>query len=148
MYRCILLVNCTIQFCTKCLIKNQMACLFCQVGAIQTESLDVWPAGLLKVILWLLHPDPSSRATIKDLQTDKWTTQPVDINDYLFEAVINGKQTLHTKNMIVLLVSGWSHIRKDKTMNESSAGEDMKESGVMNHKSEANNTSNSLATSL
>lgn len=47
--------------------------------------------GLLKVILWLLHPDPTSRATIKDLQVDKWTTQPVDINEYVFEAVINGE---------------------------------------------------------
>ena len=43
---------------------------------------------------------------------------------------------------------GWPHIRKDKTINESSTGEDMKESSVINHKSEANNTSNSLATSL
>jgi len=69
-----------------------MTSLFCQLGAIKTESLNVYTiAGLLKVILWLLHPDPSSRATIKDLQVDKWTPQPVDINDYLFEAVINGK---------------------------------------------------------
>ena len=72
-----------------------MTCLFCQVGAIKTESPNVLLAGLLKVILWLLHPDPSSRATIKDLQIDKWTTQLVDINDYLFEAVINGEQAPH-----------------------------------------------------
>ena len=70
-----------------------MTCLFCQVGAIKTESPNVLFIGLLKVILWLLHPDPSSRATIKDLQVDKWTTQSVDINDYLFEAVINGEES-------------------------------------------------------
>lgn len=76
-----------------------MTCLFCQVGPIKTESPspNVLLIGLLKVILWLLHPDPSSRATIKDLQIDKWTTQPVDINEYLFEAVINGGQPSHIK---------------------------------------------------
>ena len=73
-----------------------MTCLFCQVGAIKTESPNVLLTGLLKVILWLLHPDPSSRATINDLQVDKWTTQPIDINDYLFEAVVNGREH-HTK---------------------------------------------------
>ena len=82
-----------------------MACLFCQVGAIQTESLNVWLAGLLKVILWLLHPDPTSRATIKNLLMDKWTMQPIDITDYLFEAVINGKQSLYIYyNMTILMV--------------------------------------------
>ena len=82
-----------------------MACLFCQVGAIQTESLNVWLAGLLKVVLWLLHPDPTSRATIKDLLMDKWTMQPIDITDYLFEAVINGKQSLYIYyNMTILMV--------------------------------------------
>lgn len=68
-----------------------MTCLFCQVGCIKTESQNVLLAGLLKVILWLLHPDPKSRATIKDLQADKWTTQPVNIDEYMFEAVINGE---------------------------------------------------------
>ena len=59
-----------------------------------------------------------------------------------------------SKHYIIVLVvyintlPGWPHIRKDKTINESSTGEDMKESGVINHKSEVNNTSNSLATSL
>ena len=42
---------------------------------------------------------------------------------------------------------GWPHIRKEKTINEASAGEDMKESGVINHKNEVNTTSNSLAMS-
>ena len=68
---------------------------------------NVWVAVLLKAILWLLHPDPTSHATIKDQLMDKWTMQPIGITDYLFEAVINGKQSLCTSdhyNMTILMV--------------------------------------------
>ena len=50
--------------------------------------------GLMKVILWLLHPDRKSRATLKDLSRDKWVHQPVDISQYSFESVLGG--TLYT----------------------------------------------------
>lgn len=44
--------------------------------------------ALMKVLFWLLHPDPRSRATIKDLQKDKWTNQPVDETQLNFDAVL------------------------------------------------------------
>ena len=43
--------------------------------------------GLMKVLFWLLHPDPRSRATIKDLQKDKWTNQPLDDSLLNFDCV-------------------------------------------------------------
>ena len=46
----------------------------------------------MKVLLWLLHPDLKSRATLADLLTDKWVNQPVNIEDYPFELVMTGKQ--------------------------------------------------------
>ena len=45
----------------------------------------------MKVLLWLLHPDPNSRATLKNLQEDKWLSQNIDVNQYSFEAVMNGE---------------------------------------------------------
>ena len=54
-------------------------------------SYYLFLAGLMKVLLWLLHPDPHSRATLADLMNDKWTNQIVDITKYSFEAVIRGK---------------------------------------------------------
>jgi len=42
----------------------------------------------MKVLLWLLHPDPKSRATIPDLLLDKWTNQPVDVKKMNFNAVL------------------------------------------------------------
>ena len=44
--------------------------------------------ALMKVLLWLLHPDPRSRATLKDLQKDKWTNQEVDPTSFVFEVVL------------------------------------------------------------
>jgi PAS domain-containing serine/threonine kinase len=44
--------------------------------------------GLMKIILWLLHPHPNSRATLKDLERDKWTNQGVDVSQFNFEAVL------------------------------------------------------------
>ena len=46
--------------------------------------------GLMKVILWLLHPDHKSRATLKDLNRDKWMNQSVDVSQYSFESVLGG----------------------------------------------------------
>lgn len=45
-------------------------------------------AALMKVLFWLLHPDPSSRATLKDLHKDKWTNQNVDSSLYSFDAIL------------------------------------------------------------
>ena len=42
----------------------------------------------MKIIFWLLHPDPRSRAKLKDLQKDKWVNQPVDMSQYSFELVM------------------------------------------------------------
>lgn len=44
----------------------------------------------MKVVFWLLHPDPKSRATLKDLNKDKWTNQAVDISRYNFDTVLGG----------------------------------------------------------
>jgi PAS domain-containing serine/threonine kinase len=44
--------------------------------------------GLMKVLFWLLHPHPNSRATLKDLQRDKWVNQEVDIAQFTFESVL------------------------------------------------------------
>ena len=45
-------------------------------------------AGLLKLLLWLLHPNPESRATIPDLLMDQWTNQPVDKALMYFSSVL------------------------------------------------------------
>ncbi|CAI8029138.1 hypothetical protein GBAR_LOCUS16563 [Geodia barretti] len=42
----------------------------------------------MKVLLWLLHPHPKSRATLKDLERDRWTNQEVDISQFSFESVL------------------------------------------------------------
>jgi len=42
----------------------------------------------MKIIFWLLHPDPRSRATLKDLLKDKWVNQPVDMTQYSFDLVM------------------------------------------------------------
>lgn len=44
--------------------------------------------GLMKVLFWLLHPDPRSRATVRDLQKDKWTNQAVDDAQLNFDVVL------------------------------------------------------------
>lgn len=46
--------------------------------------------GLMKVLLWLLHPDPVSRATLSDLDKDRWVNQDVNITQYSFENVMLG----------------------------------------------------------
>lgn len=46
--------------------------------------------GLMKIVLWLLHPDPKSRATLTDLQSDSWVNQSVDISQYSFNTVLKG----------------------------------------------------------
>ena len=48
--------------------------------------------ALMKVVFWLLHPDPNSRATLKDLRKDKWTNQTVDIALYTFESVLGERE--------------------------------------------------------
>ncbi len=48
---------------------------------------SIFCAALMKVLLWLLHPDPRSRATISDLQKDKWTNQPLDDSLLNFDTV-------------------------------------------------------------
>ena len=56
-----------------------------------TVPPPVCGAGLMKVLLWLLHPDPKSRATLTDLLSDKWVNQPINIEDYPFEMVMTGE---------------------------------------------------------
>jgi PAS domain-containing serine/threonine kinase len=46
--------------------------------------------GLMKLLLWLLNPNPKCRATLADLKVNQWTTQPVNIEDYPFDIVMNG----------------------------------------------------------
>ena len=44
----------------------------------------------MKVLLWLLHLDPVSRATLSDLDKDRWVNQDVNITQYAFENVMLG----------------------------------------------------------
>lgn len=44
--------------------------------------------ALMKVLFWLLHPDPGSRATLKDLAKDKWTNQDIDLSLYSFDSIL------------------------------------------------------------
>ena len=53
-------------------------------------SFYITTIGLMKIVLWLLHPDPKSRATLTDLQNDSWVNQPIDISQYSFNTVIKG----------------------------------------------------------
>eukprot|EP00117_Sycon_ciliatum_P050612 scpid17025/ scgid35707/ PAS domain-containing serine/threonine-protein kinase len=46
--------------------------------------------GLLKILLWLLHPDPQSRATIDQLLNCAWMRMEVDISAYRFDEVVGG----------------------------------------------------------
>ncbi len=46
--------------------------------------------GLMKIVLWLLHPDPRSRATLTDLATDKWVNQEINLSLYSFQSVMQG----------------------------------------------------------
>ena len=53
----------------------------------------------MKIILWLLHPDPKSRVTLTDLQSDSWVNQTVDISQYSFNTVLKG----NTLNLIIII---------------------------------------------
>uniref|UniRef100_A0A7E4VF30 Protein kinase domain-containing protein n=1 Tax=Panagrellus redivivus TaxID=6233 RepID=A0A7E4VF30_PANRE len=44
--------------------------------------------GLYQVLAWLLQPDPHHRATIKDIRTHWWVTQPVDLKKYKFQEML------------------------------------------------------------
>lgn len=58
-----------------------------------SKCVFLWQStGLMKIVLWLLHPDPISRATLRDLNRDRWTQQPVDIDTYSFEVVIRSER--------------------------------------------------------
>ena len=74
------------------------------IGLNITRPSPFLSAALMKVLFWLLHPDPRSRATLKDLQKDKWTNQEVDMSGYTFEAVLgkHGHGSFH--NNIVTYV--------------------------------------------
>ena len=64
-------------------------------------------AALMKLIFWLLHPDPASRATLKDLQRDKWVNQPIDISEYSFEAVL-GMPSLYIVHELIVRSLHWN----------------------------------------
>eukprot|EP00117_Sycon_ciliatum_P040743 scpid23695/ scgid29890/ PAS domain-containing serine/threonine-protein kinase len=46
---------------------------------------------LLRVLLWLLHPDPLSRCTITQLRSCSWMKQQVDMSKYDFDMVLRGQ---------------------------------------------------------
>lgn len=58
--------------------------------------------ALMKVLFWLLHPDPRSRATIRDLKKDKWTNQPLDDSLMNFDCVF-GKSMLFVFSIEILI---------------------------------------------
>lgn len=62
------------------------------------------------VICWLLHPDPKWRATIKDLTTNNWINQSVDIQRYNFELIM-GMYCMDCK-LFVLGEQDWSKVIK------------------------------------
>ena len=64
-------------------------------------GLTLSSSGLMKVILWLLHPDPNSRARLSDLQKDNWVNQLVDISQHSFESVL-GKSYLYVCSAAVV----------------------------------------------
>jgi hypothetical protein len=43
---------------------------------------------LMKLLFTILYPIPEQRATIKDIETNEWVTQYVDIEKYRWEHVI------------------------------------------------------------
>ncbi|CAH1774481.1 unnamed protein product [Owenia fusiformis] len=43
---------------------------------------------LMQLIGWLLHPEPTYRATILDLEANKWVNQPVDVITYDWNEVL------------------------------------------------------------
>ena len=48
---------------------------------------------LMNLILWLLEPDLTHRATIFDMQCDVWTHQPVIISHYKFHEIFSKDST-------------------------------------------------------
>lgn len=48
----------------------------------------------MNLILWMLEPDVSQRATIFDLQYDAWTHQAVCIDQYKFNDIFNKNSEL------------------------------------------------------
>ena len=53
---------------------------------------------LLAVVTGLLHPNPSERATIKNMEKNQWVNQPVDITRYRWDVVIHQQTLAHKKN--------------------------------------------------
>lgn len=58
-----------------------------KISDIFTLCLLVFTA-LMFLLMWLLHPEPTKRAKITDLQKDKWTHQPINIEDYKWSEVL------------------------------------------------------------
>ena len=50
----------------------------------------------MKLLFTILYPKPELRATIKDIETNDWVSQFVDINNYKWENVIKntGKKNI------------------------------------------------------
>ena len=64
----------------------------------------------MKIILWLLHPDPVSRATLHDLEHNKWVNQEIDISLYSFETVLEGND-YHLNvlfNLVIITVNSYA----------------------------------------
>jgi hypothetical protein len=54
----------------------------------------------MKLLFTILYPKPELRSTIKDIETNDWVTQFVDISQYKWENVIKntGKFNMKVKN--------------------------------------------------
>ncbi|GIY35889.1 hypothetical protein CDAR_44721 [Caerostris darwini] len=49
---------------------------------------ESWSSDLVQMIAQMLEPEPEDRCTLQDLEKNRWVIQPVDIQKYKFEEVI------------------------------------------------------------
>jgi hypothetical protein len=52
----------------------------------------------MKLLFTILYPKPELRSTIKDIETNDWVTQFVDISQYKWENVIKNTGKFNVKN--------------------------------------------------
>ena len=57
----------------------------------------------MEVISWLLHHDPSQRATVQDMERDPWVYQPIDITEYDWHDVLPNSGTSEINHLSLSL---------------------------------------------
>uniref|UniRef100_A0A914PF84 Protein kinase domain-containing protein n=1 Tax=Panagrolaimus davidi TaxID=227884 RepID=A0A914PF84_9BILA len=61
---------------------------------IQAEMALPWSISdnLFRLLSWLLHPIPHSRATITDVTSHWWVNQPIDLRKYKFQDILKNSE--------------------------------------------------------